>query len=103
MPPTTAPIGPIEPIDRSAQRAADLIDQASALVIAAGAGMGVDSGLPDFRGRSGFWQAYPALASAGLDFSELASPHTFERDPRLAWGFYGHRLQLYPQVRHQIA
>ena len=31
-------------------RAADLISQADGLIIGAGAGMGVDSGLPDFRG-----------------------------------------------------
>lgn len=76
-------------------QAADLIASADALVIAAGAGMGVDSGLPDFRGRDGFWQAYPALAKAKLDFTEVASPRTFVRDPALAWGFYGHRLGLY--------
>jgi len=75
--------------------AADLVAQADALVIAAGAGMGVDSGLPDFRGAQGFWRAYPALGRAGLDFAAVASPATFERDPRLAWGFYGHRLALY--------
>lgn len=75
--------------------AAALIAQADALVVTAGAGMGVDSGLPDFRGREGFWRAYPALARAGLDFMTVASPQTFERDPRLAWGFYGHRLALY--------
>jgi NAD-dependent SIR2 family protein deacetylase len=75
--------------------AADLIGQAGALIVAAGAGMGVDSGLPDFRGRDGFWRAYPALGRAGLDFTSVASPRTFERDPRLAWGFYGHRLALY--------
>ena len=34
----------------SIQRAADLIEDADALVVAAGAGMGIDSGLPDFRG-----------------------------------------------------
>lgn len=39
-------------------RAADLIAQADAIIIAAGAGMGVDSGLPDFRGNAGFWNAY---------------------------------------------
>ncbi|MDR7268772.1 NAD-dependent SIR2 family protein deacetylase [Pelomonas saccharophila] len=76
-------------------QAAALIAQADALIIAAGAGMGVDSGLPDFRGREGFWRAYPALGRAGLDFTTVASPRTFERDPRLAWGFYGHRLALY--------
>lgn len=76
-------------------RAAELIAEADALVIAAGAGIGVDSGLPDFRGNEGFWQAYPALAKANLDFSEIASPRAFEEDPGLAWGFYGHRLNLY--------
>lgn len=75
--------------------AAELIDQADALVVAAGAGMGVDSGLPDFRGDSGFWRAYPALGASGLKFTEVASPATFRRDPALAWGFYGHRLALY--------
>jgi NAD-dependent SIR2 family protein deacetylase len=75
--------------------AARLIDQADALVIAAGAGIGVDSGLPDFRGAEGFWRAYPALGRAGLRFEEIASPAAFRADPELAWGFYGHRLNLY--------
>lgn len=43
------------------EESAALIAQADGLVVAAGAGMGVDSGLPDFRGREGFWRAYPAL------------------------------------------
>jgi NAD-dependent SIR2 family protein deacetylase len=77
------------------QRCAEALKQADALLITAGAGMGVDSGLPDFRGTAGFWQAYPALAQAGLQFSEVACPDTFHHDPALAWGFYGHRLKLY--------
>ena len=77
------------------EHAAELVSQADALIIAAGAGMGVDSGLPDFRGNTGFWKAYPALEKAGLDFTRVASPRTFETDPVLAWGFYGHRLGLY--------
>lgn len=76
-------------------RAAELVRNAQALIVCAGAGMGVDSGLPDFRGNQGFWQAYPALGAARLSFVEVAQPATFERDPHLAWGFYGHRLQLY--------
>ena len=75
--------------------AAELIADADALIIAAGAGMGVDSGLPDFRGNEGFWRAYPALAKANLSFAEVASPQTFEQNPSLAWGFYGHRSELY--------
>jgi NAD-dependent SIR2 family protein deacetylase len=77
------------------QRAAELIQQADALIVAAGAGMGVDSGLPDFRGNSGFWQAYPALGRARLDFTAIANPQQFLAAPALAWGFYGHRLALY--------
>jgi NAD-dependent SIR2 family protein deacetylase len=77
------------------ERAAALIAGADALVIAAGAGMGVDSGLPDFRGNAGFWRAYPALATDGVAFMDIASPRAFHADPRRAWGFYGHRLALY--------
>jgi NAD-dependent SIR2 family protein deacetylase len=83
----------------SLHQAAHLIHQADALVITAGAGMGVDSGLPDFRGTAGFWRAYPALAQAQLHFEDIASADTFARDPRLAWGFYGHRLQMYRNTR----
>jgi NAD-dependent SIR2 family protein deacetylase len=76
-------------------QAADLVAQADFLIVAAGAGMGVDSGLPDFRGDDGFWKAYPALGRAKMAFTSVASPATFHTDPTLAWGFYGHRLQLY--------
>jgi NAD-dependent SIR2 family protein deacetylase len=81
--------------NHSIQRAAAAIDAADALLISAGAGMGVDSGLPDFRGDQGFWKAYPMIAQLGLSFSEMANPSWFSRDPQLAWAFYGHRLHLY--------
>lgn len=77
------------------EHAASLIEQADALIIAAGAGMGVDSGLPDFRGKDGFWRAYPALRQAQIDFHSIASPAAFRAMPERAWGFYGHRLALY--------
>ena len=77
------------------QRAAEAIAKAKALLVTAGAGMGVDSGLPDFRGDEGFWKAYPPFRELGLRFVDLASPGWFEDDPELAWGFYGHRLELY--------
>jgi NAD-dependent SIR2 family protein deacetylase len=84
------------------QHAAELIEQADALIIAAGAGMGVDSGLPDFRGRKGFWDAYPALAGAGIDFTDIANSQSFNDDASLAWGFYGHRLALYRQTKPHL-
>ncbi|WP_031467973.1 SIR2 family NAD-dependent protein deacylase [Sciscionella sediminilitoris] len=75
--------------------AAELIESAQAVLVCAGAGIGVDSGLPDFRGDEGFWQAYPPYAELGFSFAEIADPVHFAKDPHLAWGFYGHRLQLY--------
>jgi NAD-dependent SIR2 family protein deacetylase len=76
-------------------RAADALREATALLVTAGAGMGVDSGLPDFRGNEGFWKAYPPFGKLGLSFIDLANPEWFRKDPELAWGFYGHRLNLY--------
>ena len=75
--------------------AADVLTHAEALLVTAGAGMGVDSGLPDFRGPEGFWRAYPAYRRPGFGFMDMADAEGFGRDPALAWGFYGHRLALY--------
>lgn len=79
-------------------RAAAALKAADGLLITAGAGMGVDSGLPDFRGNEGFWNAYPALGEAKINFTSIAAPEAFLSDPRLAWGFYGHRLVLYRET-----
>lgn len=86
-------------LDDDAARAADAIASADAVVVAAGAGMGVDSGLPDFRGNEGFWRAHPPMRRLGVSFVDMANPSWFDRDPSLAWGFYGHRLRLYRSTR----
>ena len=76
-------------------QAAKWIREAEVFVVAAGAGMGVDSGLPDFRGNEGFWKAYPPMREAGLSFIDMANGYSFLDNPSRAWGFYGHRLNLY--------
>ncbi|MGP0068639.1 MAG: SIR2 family NAD-dependent protein deacylase [Isosphaeraceae bacterium] len=81
--------------DELLSRVAAAIAGADAILIGAGAGMGVDSGLPDFRGPQGFWRAYPPYERLGLHFSAIANPRWFVDDPELAWGFYGHRMGLY--------
>jgi NAD-dependent SIR2 family protein deacetylase len=75
--------------------AAQWIAQADGLLVTAGAGMGVDSGLPDFRGKNGFWRAYPAFRQRQVEFHQIASPQAMQALPEIGWGFYGHRLNLY--------
>lgn len=85
-------------LESKIQSAAELISEADGLLITSGAGMGIDSGLPDFRGLNGFWKTYPALGKLKLDFTAIANPRAFQSHPELAWGFYGHRLHLYRET-----
>ena len=84
-----------ESVDAALARAARALGDARALLVTAGAGMGVDSGLPDFRGDQGFWKAYPPYERLGLSFVDAANPAHFDDDPAFGWGFYGHRTNLY--------
>lgn len=85
-------------LNEKLEKAAGWLREADGLLITAGAGTGVDSGLPDFRGREGFWRAYPALQHRGFSFEDMANPARFAEHPKLAWGFYGHRLKLYRET-----
>jgi NAD-dependent SIR2 family protein deacetylase len=82
-------------LDARIRNAVETLREADALLITAGAGMGVDSGLPDFRGDHGFWRAYPKLAELNRSFVDMANARAFQESPELAWAFYGHRLHLY--------
>ena len=50
------------------EKAAETVKSAKAMIVTSGAGMGVDSGLPDFRGVEGFWNAYPMYERLGINF-----------------------------------
>ncbi len=81
-------------------RAAQLIRDAKAVLITAGAGMGVDSGLPDFRGHEGFWRSHPTIKN--MLFSELADETLFDVSADTAWQFYGTRQQLYKNTQPHL-
>jgi NAD-dependent SIR2 family protein deacetylase len=71
------------------------LKKSEAVLITAGAGIGIDSGLPDFRGNTGFWEAYPYFKDAGMSFIDAANPTFFRKDPHKFWFFYGHRYNSY--------
>eukprot|EP00347_Sterkiella_histriomuscorum_P007319 403349405 len=77
------------------QICAHFIKNSQNLLITSGAGMGVDSGLPDFRGPNGFYKAYPYFKQVGMKFEDAASPSFFKQDPKKYWYFYGHRFKTY--------
>ena len=82
-------------LQKNIEKSVKFLRKADALLITSGAGMGVDSGLPDFRGEKGFWNAYPMYEKLNLDLYQVATPNHFTDDPHFGWGFYGHRSNLY--------
>lgn len=75
--------------------AANLIAEADALLIGAGAGASVESGLPDFRGDEGFWRMYPPAKKLGFCYEDVAGGPWFVEDPEMAWGFVVHCQRLF--------
>lgn len=76
------------------RRAAHLIRSADGIVIAAGAGMSVDSGLPDFRGTGGLWTSLLPAGMSERDVGSLTQGICFVERPVDAWRFYGRALQI---------
>lgn len=69
-----------------------LWEDAEGIVVLAGAGMGVDSGLPDFRGKTGLW------TEAKSNFLKYSTAKAFDDDPVTAWNFYITRINQYSDV-----
>lgn len=82
-------------LENEIKRAAHLLTEADGLIILAGAGMGVDSGLPDYRGTVGWWTNHAAFKQAGVTYEKASSGRMFFHDPHLAWGVHGHKLATY--------
>jgi NAD-dependent SIR2 family protein deacetylase len=84
------------------QIASKLITNHKKLIISAGAGMSVESGLPDYRSNEGLYKHYPPFEKLGVNFQDCANPQFFEDHPKNAWYFYGHRYLLYKQTKPHI-
>lgn len=74
--------------------ATERIRGATGLIIAAGAGLNVDYGWPDYRDPESFWTAFPEFRTLGLAMEDVARPGPFETEPARTWGFYARRQQL---------
>lgn len=59
------------------ERAADIIAGAKGVTVLTGAGISVESGIPDFRSKGGLWTRFPP--------EEYATISAFRRDPEKVW------------------
>lgn len=77
-----------------AQGAQALID-CDAWMITAGAGMGVDSGLPDFRGTTGLWKD----RDVAMSYEDMSDDKWFVEDPLFAWGVNYTQMEMYRKTQ----
>mmetsp|Transcript_55714 Transcript_55714/g.129937 ORF Transcript_55714/g.129937 Transcript_55714/m.129937 type:complete len:356 (-) Transcript_55714:31-1098(-) len=73
------------------QLAAKAISDCDALLFTAGAGMGVDSGLPDFRGSTGLFKD----REVAMTYEEMSDDKWFAEDVQFAWGINYTQLSMY--------
>lgn len=76
------------------------LESAAAIVINSGAGMGVDSGLSDYRGNDGQWGAVEG--DTGKSIFESVNPQAFLDEPAYSWNLFGQRIKDYAETEpHQ--
>lgn len=69
------------------------LEEADCIVINTGAGMGVDSGLADYRGNGGQWGQVES--TTGESVFDVVTPHYLLEHPEYAWKMFLTRLKEY--------
>lgn len=69
------------------------LEEAEAFVLLTGAGMGVDSGLADYRGTSGRWGQVESETEKSV--FEVVNPQNFQENPQYAWRLFANRMKEY--------
>jgi NAD-dependent SIR2 family protein deacetylase len=84
------------------QNSAHMINHADAIAIFAGAGMGVDSGLEQYRGNNGLWTKSLIINNKPVYYYDLMKPVAFKEQPELAWGLIGYLMEKYRITKPHI-
>ena len=69
------------------KEAQQAITNSDAILIIAGAGMSVDSGIFTYRGTNGIWNRSIQIGSKSYRYDEISSLKMWKEYPELAWGF----------------
>lgn len=78
-------------MEKDIERAAHIILSSSSTLALTGAGISVESGIPDFRSAEGLWSRY--------DPAEYASIAAFRSDPEKVWSMLREMEELVSQAR----
>ncbi|MFN6040176.1 MAG: SIR2 family NAD-dependent protein deacylase [Bacteroidota bacterium] len=81
--------------DTKFEQVAELIQKAEAIAIFAGAGMGVDSGLEQYRGDDGLWTKSIIINGKAVKYRDLMTHQAFEEVPKKAWGLVASLINKY--------
>ena len=73
----------------------ELIRNADAFAVFAGAGMGVDSGLEQYRGKGGLWSKSMELNNRKVNYQDLLTHDAFDKTPEQSWAFIASRIEKY--------
>ena len=68
-------------------------ENADAIVINSGAGMGIDSGLADYRGNDGQWGQVETESKKSI--FEVVNPDAFLQNPAYSWKLFATRMNEY--------
>ena len=72
------------------------LEASQAIVINTGAGMGVDSGLSDYRGNGGQWGQVEAETEQSV--FDIVNPQAFLDNPVYSWKFFAQRMKQYEEA-----
>jgi NAD-dependent deacetylase len=67
-------------------KVAELLREAHRVLFITGAGVSAESGIPTFRGRTGFFQQ--GLTEDGIPFEEALSATSFRKCPQTSWRYF---------------
>ena len=81
------------------EEAKNVLKRADAIFLTSGAGMSVDSGLPDYRSNLGI---IAELHGKGYNYDEMCNPQMFIENIEFAWGWYAdHMKQFMSKEPHE--
>ena len=72
-----------------------IIEGAEAIAVFAGAGMGVDSGLEQYRGADGLWTKCILINYKEIPYKDLLCHESFDTMPEQSWAFIAYLIDKY--------